>query len=124
MSSGIIVQRVLKEDGNEVLVPIAVSEWKQLVDEDPDLRWRAEPYSATNPRTGERIKIPVGAADSEICMAGEWFPFLRFFDGSLETKYQEAFEDPRNAARNKIAAVAKRLGAVITTDAGDDQLRW
>jgi hypothetical protein len=103
---------------------IAISQWKQLVAEDDDLRWRVEPYVAVNPRTDDKITIKVGEADTEIRVDGQWLPFLRFRNGRLTTRYAQEFDDPRNAIRVKIAAVAKRLEAMITTDAGDDLLAW
>ena len=101
-----------------------ISDWKGLVEDDSGLRLRVEPYVAVNPRTGEKITLAMGKADAEIHVDGEWLPFLRFSNGRLVTEYHEDFEDPRNAVRAKIVAVAKRLGAVITTDAGDDILNW
>jgi hypothetical protein len=50
--------------------------------------------------------------------------FIRFRDGNLATKYVHEFDDPQNAIRVKIAAVARRLGALIRTDAADEFLNW
>jgi hypothetical protein len=104
--------------------PISLSEWLRLVDEDDDLRLRVEPYVAFNSRTGERISIKAGEADAEIQINGQWHPFLRFCDGDLTTKYVHEFDDPENAKRRKIAAVGRRLGALIRTDADDESLNW
>jgi hypothetical protein len=103
---------------------ITLSEWTGFVDEDDDLRLRVQPYEALNPGTGENILIRAGKADAEIQIAGQWLPFLRFRDGSLTTKYTRQFDDPQNVMRVKIAAVARRLGALIMTDAGDEFLNW
>jgi hypothetical protein len=122
MSFEVIVTRVAGSSdshGN-----IAISDWKGLVDDDPGLRLKAEPYVAVNPKTGEKITLAMGKADAEIHIDGEWLPFLRFLNGRLVTEYHDDFEDPSNAIRTKIAAVAKRLGGVITTDAGDGMLNW
>jgi len=97
----------------------------RLVDEDDDLRLRVEPYIAFNPTTGEKISIKAGEADTEIQVHGQWVPFLRFRKGgNLAMKYLQEFDDTHNPTRLKIAAVAKSLGAFITTDAGDDVLSW
>lgn len=117
----IVMRAAGSGDGHE---SIAISEWKGLVEGDPDLRLRAEPYVAVNPKTGEKIAVAMGKADAEIYIDREWLPFLRFSNGHLATQYHEDFEDPRNAVRAKIVAVAKRLRAVIATDAGDDLLNW
>ena len=122
MGVEVILMRVAGSDGGHE--SIAISEWKGLVESEPGLRLRAEPYVAVNPKTGEKITLAIGKADAEIHVDGEWLPFLRFSNGRLVTEYHEDFEDPRNAVRAKIVAVAKRLGGVITTDAGDDILNW
>jgi hypothetical protein len=103
---------------------IALSEWMAIVDEDAALRLRREPYVAFNPRTGEKISINPGNADAEIQINGKWLSFLRFRNGALTTKYVQQFDDPQNAMRVKITAIAHRLGALIRTDAGDEFLSW
>jgi hypothetical protein len=40
------------------------------------------------------------------------------------SRYIDEFDDAQNPMRAKIAAVTKRLQAVITTDAGGDLLDW
>jgi hypothetical protein len=103
---------------------IALSEWMAIVDEDDSLRLRVEPYVAVNPRTGEKISINPGDAATEIQIDGQWLPFLRFRDGALTTKYVQEFDDPQNTRRIKITAIARRLGALIRADAGDEFLSW
>ena len=103
---------------------IALSEWTRLVDEDDDLRLRVQRYEALNPGTGQNLSIRAGEADAEIQIAGQWLPFLRFRDGGLTTRYILEFDDPQNAMRVKITTVARRLGALIMTDAGDESLNW
>ncbi len=38
--------------------------------------------------------------------------------------YLEGFDDPRNSQRQKIAAIASALSALIVTDVDDDPLDW
>ena len=103
---------------------IAFDEWVQLVDSDPNLRMRTEPDVGVNPATGERIVILAGEADSEVEIGGEWLPFLRYNKGELIIRFTDEMLDPRNPIRNRIAAVATVLNALITHDAGDEVLRW
>jgi hypothetical protein len=104
---------------------IALSEWMRLVEEDDDLRLRVEPYVAINPRTGDKISMKAGEADAEYRLNGQWIPFLRFRrGGDLTTKYVQGFDDPKNPTRLKIASVARRLGALVKTDASDEILSW
>jgi len=82
------------------------------------------PNAGVNPATGERIRMRTGEADSEIEIGGEWFPFLRYREGELTIRFTDDLDDPRNPIRNKIAAIAKTLNALITHDAGQEILRW
>jgi len=103
---------------------ISFAEWVKLVEGDPSLRIRTEPYAGVNPATGERIRVRTGEADSEIEIGGGWFPFLRYREGELTIRFTDELDDPRNPIRNKIAAIAKTLNALITHDAGEEILRW
>jgi hypothetical protein len=104
---------------------ISLSEWTRLVEEDDDLRLRSEPYVAINPSTRAKISIKTGEADAEFLVNGQWVPFLRYRKGGdLATKFVQEFNDPQNATRLKIASIATLLGALITTDAGDEVLSW
>ena len=115
MSVAILVQRTES---------ITLEEWRGVVAADSHLCMRTDPYFAVNPRTGESIQLPLGEADCEIQEDGEWLPFLRWQRGRLATEYRDEFEDPGNLARRKLVAVAKVLGAVLGTDAGDEALEW
>ena len=119
MSVGLIVERLAADASR-----ITVEQWKTLVSQHPDLRLREEPYIGVVPRTGQKIVINIGEADSEILMEGEWQPFLRYNRGKLETEYQDEFDEPSNLFRRKIASIARELAAVVTTDAGDETLEW
>ncbi len=103
---------------------IEISEWRRILEADPQLRVRTAPYKVINPKTREELAMPAGEASSEICVDGKWLPFLRFSRGTLSIRYQSEFEDPENELRHKIAHIARQLGAVMTSDAGDDILEW
>lgn len=103
---------------------IALPEWTQIVAFDSDLRMRTEPHETTNPRTGERIQMKAGEADAELRVGHRWHPFLGYREGKLAIRHVNDFEDARNPVRMKIVAVARQLGAVITTGAGGDPLDW
>lgn len=103
---------------------IALEEWHRVVATDSELRMRTEPYFAVNPHTGATIQLPLGKGDAEMQEDGQWLPFLRWQRGRLVTEYRDEFDDPANPARQKLAAVAQKLGAVLGTDAGDEALGW
>lgn len=103
---------------------ISVEEWGKLVADEPDLRLRAEPYAAINPKTGEQVFLPVGDADSEMHSGMQWHSFLRFARGKLVMEYQPGFENPDNELRLRIVSISRALGAQITTDVDDEPLNW
>jgi hypothetical protein len=111
---------VMRPSGSQ----IAFLEWMQIVDLDPGLRMRGQSYEAVNPRTGEQIRMRAGEADAELRLGDHWRPFLRYSHGELAILYEAEFDNPQNPVRLKIAAVARSLQAVITTDAGDALLNW
>lgn len=103
---------------------IGIDEWREILEADPQLRTRSEPYKATNPRTREEVVMSAGEATAEICVDGEWLPFLRYSRGTLRINYKSEFEDPENELRKKIAGIARQLRAVVTSTAADDILEW
>lgn len=103
---------------------ISLDEWSDAVAHDPDLRIRRTPSEATNPRTGEVIRMAAGEADAELRNGEHWLPLLRFARGKLRGEYAPAYSDPHDPGRLKIAAIARRLNAVIATDVDDDLLDW
>jgi len=124
MSILIIVTRGIDQTFKRTGRYIAFDEWAKLVESDPGLRIRTEPYVAANPATREKIVMQTGQGDSEVEIGGEWVPFLRYRRGELTIRFTDEMDDPQDPVRNKIVAVAKALSALITHDAGDELLRW
>lgn len=104
--------------------PISLEEWHAVVASDASLRDRGQPYAATNPKSGELLNIAASEADAEIQVSGEWIPLLRWRRGALVAEYRAEFEAPSNPVRLKLSEVARRLNAVLGTDAGDEALNW
>jgi len=121
MSVSLVVER---RAANARPSAISLEEWKRVVGQYADLRLRSEPYVAVNPKTAERIQMPAGQADAEMQIKGDWLPLLQFRRGVLTTRYRREFDNPGDPIRARIALVAKQLGAVIGTDAGDEVLSW
>jgi hypothetical protein len=118
MGVGLIVSRLQRN------ASISLEEWRSFLEAASDLRIQSEPYTAVNPKTGAKIQLPLGEADSEFFVDGQWLPFLRFARGRLVTEYRRELDVPTNELRLKISQVARHFGAVIGTDAGDDNLAW
>jgi hypothetical protein len=121
MSCAVLIERQVESSKP---AQIEIGEWIEIVNADPQLRIRAEPYLARHPVTASLLVIPVGEADAEIYFDGQWLPFLRFRRGKLITEYQSEFETPGNELRMKIAHIARQLGAVVISDTGGDDLEW
>ena len=105
-------------------LPIDVSDWLALLGMDAQLRKRSEPYLIKNPVTGAAIELPVGEADSEMQIDGQWEPFLALRRGKLSTRYQVEMEQPTNQRRKKIVEIANMLQAQIFSEESDDPLQW
>jgi hypothetical protein len=121
MSVEVLIER--RDKANEV-AQIDLGEWTEILEADPQLRTRTEPYKAISPKTREELVMPVPEGSSEIYVDGKWLPFLTFSHGTLSIRYKPEFEDRANALRNKVVQIARHLGAVVTSDAGDDVLGW
>lgn len=119
MSINLFIERI-----NDAEQAISLEDWRQVVLQDPNLRFRTEAYVAVNPATGAQIRLPAGEADSELLSGGAWQPFLRFNETRLQTRYMLEFEEPDNEFRQKVAAVAKALRAAVMTDVDDEPLNW
>jgi hypothetical protein len=100
-----------------------LKDWLQLIDADPALRLVSEPHSSTK-GSGQIVSIPTLPGQAELKVGRIYVPFLGFRSGELTMKYQDAMKQPTDPVRLKIAEVARRLGAVIGHDAGDDLLEW
>jgi hypothetical protein len=124
MSISLIVTRSLDEDFTETGKEIALEEWLEIIESDPDLRIQAKPYAATNPKTGETILVPVQPGQAELANNGEWIPFLGHSEGELSMRLAPSMELETDPARRKVAELARRLGARITYDAADEILKW
>ncbi|UCE60711.1 MAG: hypothetical protein JSU63_02960 [Phycisphaerales bacterium] len=124
MGISLIVTKSYDREFHETGQEIAREEWLRIVDEDPVLRLRTKPFSATNPKTGEVISISAGDAQAEFVGDDGVIPFLSYRSGELSGKYVPDLEDPDNAVRRKIVEVAGLLDALITHDAGDEFLDW
>lgn len=121
------VTLIVYRDGDAAdpeLSSISMQEWLGLIDSDPELSVRTADHVATNPLSGEEVRVAAGPGEADFAVDGRPVPLLRFRNGSLVTNYLSSMQDPADPVRCKIAAVAAALGAVIGHDAGDDLLDW
>jgi hypothetical protein len=120
----VIVTRGIDQNIQRTGRYITFVEWTKLIENDPGLRMRTAPHVAVNPTTGERLVMEAGEVDSELEVCGGWVPFLRYHEGELTMRFTDALLDHRDPIRNKIAAIARELNALITHDVGGELLRW
>ena len=123
MSTTLIVTKSMDESFNETGNQIAMEDWLRIVENDPELKLRTEPY-VKQLSNGQRLTVPVLPAQSEILVAGVTIPFLGYRHGELVMKLTDDMENPANPARQKVAKISRQLAALIMHDAGDEILKW
>lgn len=116
MSFALIVER------RGSAAPIRLDEWRSWVAASEQLQLRTEPRVGVIPTSGKRFVLPLGPADADILVDGQWEPFLRFDDGALVIEYDEDYEDPDHPIRMAIVQVARALRAVIGNDMDEEEV--
>jgi len=120
----LIVTKSLNKDFEETGEQIAMDQWLGIVEVDPALALRTQPYVTKLP-DGQELTMPVRPGQSELTFAGgERVPFLGYREGELVMRLTDEMESPGDPKRQKVADVARKLGALITHDAGDEILDW
>jgi hypothetical protein len=120
----LIVTKSLNEDFEKTGEQIAMEQWLGIVEADPALMLRTQPYTTKLP-DGQQLTMPVRPAQSELTIAGgDRVPFLGYREGELVMRLTEDMEHADDPKRQKVAEVARKLGALIMHDAGDEILKW
>ena len=124
MSVSLIVTISIDREFNETDDEIDDDDWLELIESDPVLNLRTEPFTAAVP-DGTVISMPVPDSQSELMLDdGTSIPFLALSGGELSMRYHPDMEIPTNPVRLKVAEIARHFDALITSDAGDDCLEW
>ena len=124
MSVTLIVTTSHDEDFNQTDEEILEEEWEEYVESQDNLRFRTESHVATNPATGETIKMAAREGETEVLIEDSWNPFLCHYSGELQMRYRQELEDSNNPIRHAIVEVADYFSALITHDADDEILKW
>jgi len=120
----LIVTKSLNEDFQETGERIAMDQWLDIVEADPALTLRTQPHVTRLP-DGQELTMPARPGQSELTVTGgDRVPFLGYRQGELVMRLTEDMEDANDPKRQKVAEVARKLGALITHDAGDEILKW
>ena len=124
MSVSLIVTISIDREFNETDDDIDDDDWLELIESDPALNLRTEPFTATAP-DGTMISMSAPSGQSELTLDdGTSIPFLGLSGGELSMRYHSDMELPTNPVRLKVAEIARHFDALITSDAGDDFLKW
>jgi len=124
MSITLIVTRTYSRDFEETGKTISLDEWLALVQKDPNLAIRTDPFVTTNPRDKSEITMAAGIGQTELITNGRRVPFLRHAQGELLMQLHPDFENPENPVRKKIVEIAQMLDAQIMHDAAGEFLDW
>jgi hypothetical protein len=124
MSVTLIITRSLDKNHQKTGKIIKLDEWLNLVQQDPALSIRIEPYTTANPRDGSTISISAPPGQTDLLVQGKKLPFLAYRGGNLITRFHPDMESVENPLRRKITEISRKLDALIMHDAGDEILEW
>ena len=102
--------------------PIDVVEWSEAVAAVDGVRLTSGDIIATNPHTGEALRIATSGADAEVyCPARDtWLPtFLWSARGRASFAAATDFDAPGSVQRAIASELARKLGAALVGDEGE-----
>jgi hypothetical protein len=120
MAYEIHIERV-NDTGESAGEPITLSEWKAAVENQENIRLTSDDVVATNPATGEVIRIPNSDGDAEVFFPEEskWYRVYRWRKGRITFKGLPSFDNPNDTLRQATRLLAKSLEARIVGDEGE-----
>jgi hypothetical protein len=104
------------------ILPIALSEWRAVVQQTQNVRMAEGDLEITNPKTGEIIRLRNTGGDAEAFFPAkaEW---LRMFcwspSGRISFRAPRDFDLPNSGIRRLVAELAHALGASLIGDEGE-----
>jgi len=104
------------------ILPIALSEWREAVQQTAGVRMADGDFETTNPKTGETIRFRNAGADAEVFFSatGNW---LRVFcwspSGRVSFNAPRDFDLPTSGIRRLAAELACALCASLIGDEGE-----
>ena len=107
MSVSLIVTISIDREFSETDDDIDDDDWLELIESDPALNLRTEPFTATAP-DGTVISMSAPSGQSELTLDdGTSIPFLGLSGGELSMRYHSDMELPTNPVRLKVAEIAR-----------------
>lgn len=108
---------------------ISLEEWLSALESVAGVRQQADDTVATNPRSGEEIRIARRNGDAEVLISTggflglgrreEWCPAFSFFNGRASFEAARDIQSPKNPVRRAAARLAVALNARIIGDEGE-----
>ena len=111
-----------RRGANAQRLPIALSEWRAVVERTDDVRMAEGDFQTINPKTGEDIRFRNGGGDAEVFSPdnGEWLrAFCWLPSGRISFRAPRDFEAPTSAIRQAAAVLARGLDALVVGDEGE-----
>lgn len=99
---------------------ISVEEWRNAVEATEELKFDESDFVATNPLSGEEIRIPGSPENAALWFAefGEWIKIFFFRRGRIVINLTD-WDDPKSPVRDKSFELARKLNAGIVGDGGE-----
>jgi hypothetical protein len=104
------------------MLPIALSEWRAVVQQTEDVRMAEGNFEITNPKTDQVIRLRNAGGDAEVFSPtrAEWQRVFRWDPfGRISFRAPRDFHLPTSFIRRLAAELAHALGASLIGDEGD-----
>jgi hypothetical protein len=104
------------------ILPIALSEWRAVVQQNQNVRMAEGDFEITNPKTGEIIRLRNAGGDAEAFFPArdEWLRVFRWSPfGRISFTASRDFDLPTSVIRRLAADLAHALGASLVGDEGE-----
>ena len=111
-----------RRGANAQRLPIALSEWRAVVERTDDVRMAEGDFQTTNPKTGEVIGIRNSGGDAEMFFSDKaaWLRAFRWSpSGRISFRAPRDFEVPTSAIRQAAIVLARGPGALHVGDEGE-----
>jgi hypothetical protein len=119
---GYAIHITRRDSSDSQTLPIALSEWRAVVEQTTGVRLANSDFQAMNPTTAEVIEIQNAGGDAEVFFPADsmwrrvfhWSP-----SGGVSFRAPSDFEQPTSIIRPLAAALARDLNASLIGDEGE-----
>ena len=97
-----------------------LAEWETAVQSTQGMRLDASGASATNPKTGQVIKVRGKKGDAQVFVGERWLPVFRWNNGEVSFRAGPDFDKLDNPIWQIARELAKKLNAQVVGDEGEE----